>query len=856
MNELRGAAEVPPKSQRRPNPLRLSLARWCQASALVLLVGCGTSFELGDEAWIELPGLAAMNGEYAVVEVVSLADGRARVELIERLPVSEDGRPRLDTKTSSARRLLRRLDDGKAAWVAEEELIAPEVGELDIEAKRHALEILMSDSWLGRPSSFLAVMDGFDATEVEEALGMAERRGLDDVARSMEILLALIEGHAGIEEDELEERMSALRDSADMLRDLLAEGPEHRNTLDAYEEANDIGDQAALMNAMTSFESTATILALRSIVEGTVVGPSIVGNGRTRLARLLSEHLSMGDSAEDAAGAVSAVSEAMESVANLLTQDGKRKFRRLAQRELLAQGRSALALALARQAIEAAATEVSESDPTDSTQTAREVFDRAREIAEPLADELDFEPVWWTVEAEFLQSMASSSESEIRAALDEGDLEQAAAQLNDFLQVSETLGSLYARHDKPKLTGANAEEHAKQAGRRLLEGVERQFAQAAATFLGSESADLVPGELAEREALLREIVAPFNAVLGREALDDSFFHEAHETARANAQRNLLRVGQVWTGAVLCGEASDYRRYRAGSNSRGARYHGPERLALSLELVEAQEQGARLLFQGILTAQNLPSNAGWRHRDPDSGDWKNTARPSSTQFVRLAYQPRLLTVELRYGVLDHASHVERYGESRYYVGNVEGSWQQFRGQGTMTPSPPLIKGRISQRYIDDTCTEFSLSPSRSTDSATESGPAHDPTPLNEPDATPGAGSDEAGGLPSLSNLTEQTYLGGMKSRGMKLFALSADGDWCAGNVVFKIEAESGEVFSDGTLEFYMRQFGQRINEEDFCPAARTATLVGYAGANPEPCFSGEAAASEWRVVGNSSASQCD
>jgi len=97
---------------------------------------------------------------------------------------------------------------------------------------------------------------------------------------------------------------------------------------------------------------------------------------------------------------------------------------------------------------------------------------------------------------------------------------------------------------------------------------------------------------------------------------------------------------------------------------------------------------------------------------------------------------------------------------------------------------------------------------------------------------------------------------MKKRGMKVFALSADGEWCARSVTLKIEAESGDVFSDGTADFYMRRFGERINDADFCPPAKVAEIVGFAGAGPEPCFSGRAEADEWRIVSGGGGAQCD
>ena len=123
------------------------------------------------------------------------------------------------------------------------------------------------------------------------------------------------------------------------------------------------------------------------------------------------------------------------------------------------------------------------------------------------------------------------------------------------------------------------------------------------------------------------------------------------------------------------------------------------------------------------------------------------------------------------------------------------------------------------------------------------PAETPTPTVSPTASPVV---EIDGGPAAS-LANETYLGGMKTRGMKVYALSGDGDWCAEKVVFKITAPSETVFTDGTAEFYMKRFGERINEAQFCPAARSADIHGYTDTGTEPVFTGKAtAAAGWSV----------
>ena len=98
-----------------------------------------------------------------------------------------------------------------------------------------------------------------------------------------------------------------------------------------------------------------------------------------------------------------------------------------------------------------------------------------------------------------------------------------------------------------------------------------------------------------------------------------------------------------------------------------------------------------------------------------------------------------------------------------------------------------------------------------------------------------------------DLANETYLGGMKRRGMKVYALSKNGNWCSANVVFRIRAPSADVYTDGTAEFYLKRFGERINESQFCPAARSADIYGYTDAGSEAVFTGKAsAATGWAM----------
>lgn len=859
-----------------------------------MLAGCGPSFEVGDEAWVELPGASPLWDEYAIVEVRSFSDGQARVELVERIRVLDHLEGRVPWfKRRNARELLSRLEGGEPAWVAEDDLMAPEDGELDAEAKREIFRQGLSWVWLGaeglgKDFSTLPSPEG-----VEEALALAGRRGLDDEARALELTIELLdiaaEAFAGYEApdaaiegaDAVREFADAVREGAGVVRERIADDPlAGRRLLNAM--AN---DQAKLWRDIIGSRRSQARTSREAAVMGAIFGSSsrsgseaelpreleaIVGSWewhaastaidllvllKGELASALERQMNLAESADEAVDAAAAVLEAAEGVADLVTMDGGRRFRDESRREIVERSERSLALAAARSAFQAADGEAAEGDSTDPAEAAEALLGRARGFASGFDGTLDLEPVWGEVETEHHKGAAGALESEVRAALNEPDLRRASIAMARYLSASRTLGSLHARHDRKRLNGASAGKFAESQGRRLAGSVQYRLRPAAEAFLGTGSHDFDSAAHGERLPRLRALMEPFDAALGEEALDERFFRETGEVAKANDNRRLLGVGQVWTGALLCGEATRYQRYRQGASRYGSRYHGPERLALTLELTEeAEGQGQSTLYQGLLTAQNLPDSGTWRERNPQTGEWARTARPESTQFVVVTYDPRDLAVSLRFGAVDRAAHVERHGDESYVRG-TEGDWQRFNGSGRLDPSKPAISGRIDRRweYIDRTCSEFALSPS---------GPARsEPRAAVDdgqgPSEGSGAGGGSAGdGQPQLSGLAEQTYLGGMKKRGMKVFALSADGEWCGPSVTLKIEAESGDVFSDGTADFYMRRFGERINDADFCPPAKVAEIVGFAGAGPDPCFSGRAEADEWRIVSGGGGAQCD
>ena len=158
-------------------------------------------------------------------------------------------------------------------------------------------------------------------------------------------------------------------------------------------------------------------------------------------------------------------------------------------------------------------------------------------------------------------------------------------------------------------------------------------------------------------------------------------------------------------------------------------------------------------------------------------------------------------------------------------------------GAGANKPMSFTYRVSQdmkRVLRDAMNRWQTRPA-----AASPNPAATPTPAAGPVLEIEGGPDDG--------LAQETYLGGMKRRGMKVYGLSKDGNWCAENVVFRVKAPSADVYTDGTTEFYMKRFGEKINEDQFCPAAQSADIYGYTDAGTEPVFTGKAsAATGWAM----------
>ena len=101
----------------------------------------------------------------------------------------------------------------------------------------------------------------------------------------------------------------------------------------------------------------------------------------------------------------------------------------------------------------------------------------------------------------------------------------------------------------------------------------------------------------------------------------------------------------------------------------------------------------------------------------------------------------------------------------------------------------------------------------------------------------------------TTMTETTYVGGADRLGIKVHALSGDGGWCGEDNVFRMTIQRSEdVVSKQAAEFYMKRFGDRINDDDVCPEALSGEVYAYWGDAARPLLWGTSSAAvgwtEW------------
>ena len=811
---------------------RLLRALLCVSPAL--WAGCGSSFEEGDEAWIHVPGEVLMLDEYIVVEIDRFSDRGVQVE-----PDGNDFRkPMVDEYRSRPKKftdkLVRELEEEGSEYVDADRLISPDEAEDAYEATREAVEVLEPE-W-----DWDFIVNEADADDIQAALETAEDLEIDEAVVALEMLLESVETLSEVNEEADLEILAACRQLLDGILEILD------------------GDDDRLKWLSTGLQDGGEV---EKVIEKGRFWPLdmafLTAEGLIRVASSKVDDLPLPFGADAELDGMIASAEALiqfrESVLRLRTADGERKYDGMRIGKLRDKYKDELSRKIGNALVDAV-----DFQEAPSLVRVEEAYGQLKDgAAERFKDELDLKPLTPQTEIRLHKRAAASLNEQVESALDGNDFDAAAAAVKEYMDVQGALATLYARHDKSEFAAPDRKAHLSKVGDRLASRLQPKLREGALAIAAASAQN--GDQLVAAEDRVRQWVEPFNSALGRDVLDEAFLREVREQGELVVRRGAVQVDQVWMGWIQCQEAANLRRHKDGARSRGAQYHGVDRMAAKLELLESQGGGdlAVVRFQGLLTAQNLPSRDAWRQWDPTKEAWENSEKASSSQFVVLTYRPALMTVSLDYGVLDRSRHVEKYGPSDHWVGQVNGAWQSFHGSGSIDFQEESISGKMTRRYIDDTCRTFRFALGEVEDVG-DSLPRPEEeaaSPLSPSDSPPGLGpSSEA--TPSASGtsppdspppgLTSETYIGGVKSRGLQMHGLSANGDWCAEKVVFKIRAESSDVFTDGTAKFFVKRFGEQINQPQYCPFAQTADIYGYAGGD-QLVFRGMASASDgWTV----------
>ena len=819
----------------------------CVAPAL--LAGCGSPFEEGDEAWIHVPGEVLFFDEYIVVEVDRFAD--RRVEVVPwrindyRKSIAAKAMDAMDEYDGLPReytgRLVLRLeaaDRGGSAYVDADELINPDEAEDAYEAKAEILKTFMK-AFEGDLLDFIA--NEADIEEFEAALETAESLDVDEAAVALRMLIETMETLSDVVDEEVDEEsaldaLKAYRQWVDGIREIVDDEDDWYKPLSKIESPRE-------------FRFTLDRPALMNLPFGTVA--SVFRSAR-RMADRAPRPFGGDSELDDMIAYADALLKLHESVFLLVTMDGKRKVFGERLKKLTSRYQYTLAQEIGAALVDS--IDVKEAASLDSIVDA---YAELKETAKKFRDELDLKLLTPETEIRLHERAAGSFNERIELALEGNDFDGAAAAIREYMNVHVTLATLYVRHEKSELQAPDLKAHLAEIGERLASRLAPDLREGALAIAAAAAQDGdQPAAVVER---IKEWAAPFNSALGRDVLDEAFLRDVREQGELAVRRGAIQAGQVWSGWIQCQEAAELRRYKDNSGSRGALYHGVDRMAAKLELLEAEGGDLALVrIQGLLTAQNLPDRNKWRQWDSVTEAWMNSEKVSSSQFVVLTYRPALMTASLDYGVLDRRKHVKKYGPSDHWVGEVNGTWYQFRGNGSIDLDARSINGKMTRRYVDDTCRtfRFTLVDGEEADDSLPRPEAGVVSPSTPSDDSPSGLGPSRGAVPSASEalptegppsgLTSETYIGGVKSRGLQMHGLSANGDWCAEKVVFKIKAQSADVFTDGTAKFFVKRFGEQINQPQYCPFARMADIYGYA-AGDQLVFTGTASASDgWTV----------
>lgn len=826
---------------------RLLRALLCVAPALC--AGCGSSFEEGDEAWIRVPGEILLLDEYVVVEVARFTDRGVEVEPdgsdFRRSVAEAVGGDRLPGELT--RKLIRELEEDGSEYVDADQLIHPDEAEEDYEATMEILELIgqFRGGILESGVDFNFIANEADAEDFQAALERAESLDLDEAVLALRMIVETLEAHSevadeGVDEEGALEALVAYRDWLEGIREIADDDRDRfKDILKAVARAADSNSKRRLS------EEEKMRVALKAFDASFVTAVSVAEAAVSRADSLPTPF--GGDSElDDMIAYAEAQLKLRESSFRMMTMDGEVKFEKKRLKKLISEYRDKLGEEVGSALVDS--VDVQEAASLDDVE---EAYDGLKEIAKEFRDELDLKLLTPETEIRLHKRAAEVFSERIDSTLEGGDFDAAAVAVKEYMDVQGALGSLQAQKNN-----SSREAHLDQERNRLASKLESKLREGALEIAGGAARNgEEPTVVVDR---IKEWAKPFSEALGRAALDEEFLRDVREQGELIVRREAVRAGQVWSGWIQCSEAAGLRRYKDSQGRRGAQYHGVDRMAAKLELLESQGSDLALVrIQGMLTAENLPDGNQWRQWDSATGAWTSSKKASSSQFVVLAYRPALMTAELGYGVLDRRKHVEKYGESRHWVGQVDGAWQQFFGRGSIDLDEESISGKTTRRYIDDTCGTF-----RFTLSEGEGADASLPRPgagaesSSIPHVPPPGPGTSSGPVPSEGEtqategpppgLTSETYIGGVKSRGLQMHGLSANGDWCAEKVVFKISAESGDVFTDGTAKFFVKRFGEQINQPQYCPFAQTADIYGYAGGD-QLVFRGTASASDgWTV----------
>ena len=811
---------------KRSSPLRKTRICTIAFASLIALSGCGSQIQEGDEAWILVPGESILYDEFAVVEVINFSGDRVRVELLETMPVVSEFDGILGSREDNRGRLYERLKSGRSVLVSEDDLLGAIEGEQHMEDRQEFSNLIFD--FLKDSEDFLESAEG-DTEELNQALDLAERHDAEEAILSVQILTSLVEATPaiGTNPEEPQEAFVALKESTEGLMEILNDHP------------NVYSRTLQVLGASSSSRRRDTRRIDASEVMAVVAIKTLSEQFDRNYQSFFEADQSVGQSPEDLLRTSELALATSDTLSRLLTKDGEKRYSGERLKDLMSSKRSEIQTDLQELLLNRL-----DFDEITSKADADASFAEAEQAAQSFQEELGIAPIDDNARIRLYEAVSNNFSQQILEHLRNREIEESLAAVKDYLDLNEDLASLYSRHQKGELAGPDRAAHLAEVKSDLADRIAPSLVMTLGQMFDPEALD--SSSLEEKVAEMQAWIAPYESALDATIVDEKFFREFRENVNLNSQRKAVQVGQTWTGWINCGEATAYKQYKAGSNSRGAYYHGPERLNIELKLLEVSSNDTRMIFQGMLTAQNFSERSNWRYRETSSGTWKNNSKLASSQFVVLTYHPRLLTVSLEYGVLNRSNHVETFGESRYYVGNTDGTWWQFHGRGTLGQSHRQIEGKLSKRYVDDTCSAFSLRLSNDTAPVTASEAVFALTPVaSEPESSDTSIEGSLSSPPA--RLSQETYIGGMKARGMQVYALSENGDWCDQNVFFKIKAQSKEVFDDGTAEYYLKTFGEKIGEPQFCPSAETAQVFGYVGEINQPVVNATASAiGGWRM----------